>query len=75
MTSFAFILGVVPLVIASGAGANSRHALGTSVFGGMLLATCFGVLVVPTLYVIFQRIDTKMKNKKPLATPEIAETK
>ena len=73
MTSFAFILGVLPLVIAAGAGANSRHALGTSVFGGMLLATCFGVLVVPTLYIIFQRLDMKIKNKKPAEAPEIAE--
>ncbi|MBC8314704.1 MAG: multidrug efflux RND transporter permease subunit, partial [Bacteroidetes bacterium] len=57
MTSFAFILGVVPLVIAGGAGAASRHALGTSVFGGMLMATICGVLVIPTLYVLFQRLE------------------
>ncbi len=63
MTSFAFILGVVPLVIASGAGSASRHALGTSVFGGMLMATMCGVLVVPSLYVIFQKLDDKMKKK------------
>jgi len=43
------------------------------VFGGMLLATCFGVLVVPTLYIIFQRLDMKIKNKKPAEAPEIAE--
>jgi multidrug efflux pump subunit AcrB len=65
MTSFAFILGVVPLVIAAGAGANSRHALGTSVFGGMLVATCCGVLVVPTLYVIFEKLEQKIFKKKP----------
>jgi multidrug efflux pump len=64
MTSFAFILGVVPLVIASGAGAASRHALGTSVFGGMLVATICGVLVVPSLYVAFQKIENKFKKKK-----------
>jgi hydrophobe/amphiphile efflux-1 (HAE1) family protein len=64
MTSFAFILGVVPLVIASGAGAASRHALGTSVFGGMLMATICGVMVVPSLYVMFQKIENKMKKKK-----------
>jgi multidrug efflux pump len=63
MTSFAFILGVVPLVISSGAGAASRHALGTSVFGGMLVATICGVLVVPSLYVAFQRLENKMKKK------------
>ncbi len=63
MTSFAFILGVVPLVTASGAGAASRHALGTSVFGGMLMATIFGIMVVPALYVAFQKLENKMKKK------------
>jgi hydrophobe/amphiphile efflux-1 (HAE1) family protein len=72
MTSFAFILGVVPLVIATGAGANSRHALGTSVFGGMLMATCCGVLVVPTLYIIFEKLDEKLKKKKNRTATEIA---
>ena len=63
MTSFAFILGVVPLVIAAGAGAASRHALGTSVFGGMLMATICGVLVVPSLYVAFQKLENRLKGK------------
>ena len=70
MTSFAFILGVVPLVIASGAGAASRHALGTSVFGGMLMATICGVLVVPSLYVAFQKIDNKFKKKQSNEVPK-----
>ena len=61
MTSFAFILGVVPLVLASGAGAASRHALGTSVFGGMLMATVCGVMVVPALYVAFQKLENRIK--------------
>jgi hydrophobe/amphiphile efflux-1 (HAE1) family protein len=65
MTSFAFILGVVPLVTAAGAGSASRHALGTSVFGGMLVATVCGVMVVPALYVAFQKLDDKLKGKKP----------
>jgi multidrug efflux pump len=64
MTSFAFILGVVPLVTAAGAGAASRHALGTSVFGGMLVATICGVMVVPSLYVAFQKLENRMKKKK-----------
>jgi len=64
MTSFAFILGVVPLMTASGAGAASRHALGTSVFGGMLMATICGVMIVPSLYVAFQKIEDRMKKKK-----------
>jgi multidrug efflux pump subunit AcrB len=69
MTSFAFILGVVPLVIAFGAGAASRHALGTSVFGGMLVATICGVLVVPSLYVAFQKIENRFKKKKTVTPP------
>jgi len=70
MTSFAFILGVTPLVLASGAGAASRHALGTSVFGGMLFATICGVMVVPSLYVVFQKLEDRMKRKKkpPMST-------
>jgi len=59
MTSFAFILGVIPLVMASGAGSSSRHALGTSVFGGMIAATCLGVLVVPALYAFVQGVAMK----------------
>ena len=55
MTAFSFILGVVPLVIASGAGAASRRTLGTAVFGGMLAATVFGVFLIPVLYVVVQR--------------------
>jgi multidrug efflux pump len=59
MTSFAFILGVIPLVRASGAGSSSRHALGTSVFGGMIAATVLGVLVVPSLYTAIQGMGAK----------------
>ena len=47
MTALSFILGVIPLVIASGAGANSRVSLGSAVFGGMLAATIFGVFMIP----------------------------
>jgi hydrophobe/amphiphile efflux-1 (HAE1) family protein len=74
MTSFAFILGVVPLVIASGAGAASRNALGTSVFGGMLVATICGVLVVPSLYVAFQKIENKFRKKPENATKDELKT-
>ena len=55
MTSFAFLLGVLPLVVANGAGAASRRALGTAVFGGMATATVLGIFVVPALYVLIQR--------------------
>ncbi|OWT54193.1 multidrug efflux RND transporter permease subunit [Candidimonas nitroreducens] len=56
MTSFAFILGVFPLFISTGAGANARHAIGTGVIGGMLFATIFGLLLIPVFYVIVRRI-------------------
>ncbi len=54
MTSFAFILGVVPLVVADGAGANSRNAIGNCVFGGLLMETMVGVYVTPVLFVLIQ---------------------
>jgi len=56
MTSFAFIFGLVPLVIAEGAGMASRKAVGTPVFAGMIAASCIGILVIPMLYVVFQRM-------------------
>ena len=55
MTSFAFILGVVPLVIASGPGSEMRQALGTAVFSGMLGVTFFGIFLTPVFYVIIRR--------------------
>lgn len=61
MTSFSFVLGVFPLVIADGAGAASRRALGTTVFGGMLAASIIGILLIPTLYVVFQAMREKVK--------------
>jgi hydrophobe/amphiphile efflux-1 (HAE1) family protein len=63
MTSFAFILGVTPLLIANGAGAASRRALGTTVFGGMNAATLLAVFFVPVLYVLVDRIAER--GKKP----------
>jgi HAE1 family hydrophobic/amphiphilic exporter-1 len=59
MTSFAFILGVYPLVVATGAGAASRRALGTAVFGGMLTSTFLAVLFVPVFYVVMDRASTR----------------
>ncbi|HEX5306934.1 MAG TPA: efflux RND transporter permease subunit, partial [Dyella sp.] len=56
MTSMAFILGVLPLAISSGAGANSRHAIGTGVIGGMLFATFFGLLLIPVFYVVVRQL-------------------
>jgi HAE1 family hydrophobic/amphiphilic exporter-1 len=54
MTSFAFIFGLLPLVVAKGAGALSRRAVGTPVFGGMIAAALFGIFIIPMLYVVFQ---------------------
>ncbi|HJT97471.1 MAG TPA: multidrug efflux RND transporter permease subunit, partial [Rhodanobacteraceae bacterium] len=56
MTSFAFIMGVTPLAVTSGAGANARHAIATGVIGGMLFATFLGVLFIPVFYVFVRRI-------------------
>jgi len=56
MTSLAFILGVFPLAISTGAGANSRHAIGTGVIGGMLFATFLGLLLIPVFYVSVRRM-------------------
>ncbi|UFP93056.1 efflux RND transporter permease subunit [Gloeobacter morelensis] len=73
MTSFAFILGVVPLVTASGAGAASRQSLGTAVFGGMLAATILGVFLIPVLYVVIEGMNEKLTGKKPQPAPAAAE--
>jgi len=56
MTSFAFILGVFPLFVSTGAGANARHAIGTGVIGGMLFATIFGLLLIPVFYIVVRRL-------------------
>ena len=55
MTSFAFILGVAPLVVAGGAGAASRHSLGTGVFAGMLVATTVGVFFIPLFFAVIEK--------------------
>jgi HAE1 family hydrophobic/amphiphilic exporter-1 len=57
MTSFAFILGVVPLVLATGAGANARRSIGIAVFSGMLASTCLAVLFVPSFFVVVRRFE------------------
>ncbi|WGF86729.1 efflux RND transporter permease subunit [Marinivivus vitaminiproducens] len=74
MTSFAFILGVVPLVIASGAGAEMRQSLGTAVFFGMLGVTVFGLLFTPVFYVVCRKLgETFGRTKPPEAAPAPAE--
>jgi multidrug efflux pump subunit AcrB len=59
MTSFAFILGSVPLAIATGAGAGARKSIGTAVVFGMLFATMLGIFVIPVFYVVLQRISER----------------
>jgi multidrug efflux pump len=56
MTSIAFVLGVLPLAISTGAGANGRHAIGTGVMGGMIAATVLAVFFVPVFYVVVRRL-------------------
>jgi HAE1 family hydrophobic/amphiphilic exporter-1 len=63
MTSFAFILGLVPLLISGGAGAATRHAVATAVFFGMLAASVFGIFLIPGLYVVFQRLRDRVKGR------------
>ncbi|AOA72789.1 MAG: multidrug transporter [Stenotrophomonas rhizophila] len=56
MTSFAFIMGVIPMAISTGAGANARHAIGTGVIGGMVFATFLGLLMIPVFFVVVRRM-------------------
>ncbi len=63
MTSFAFILGVTPLILASGAGANSRKSIGIAVASGMLASTCIAVVFVPSFYVVLQRFSERRRKK------------
>jgi HAE1 family hydrophobic/amphiphilic exporter-1/multidrug efflux pump len=72
MTSFAFILGTVPLAIATGAGAGARVALGTAVVFGMLFATLVGVFFTPVFYVLLQRVSERQwPFKRESAAPAV----
>jgi HAE1 family hydrophobic/amphiphilic exporter-1 len=64
MTSFAFILGVVPLLTASGAGAEGRKVMGMAVFAGMLTATIIGVLLIPSFFVLIEGKKKKKSEKE-----------
>ncbi len=68
MTSFAFILGVVPLVLATGAGASARKSIGITVFSGMIASTCLAVLFVPTFFVVVQRFENWLAARKTATT-------
>ena len=69
MTSFAFILGVVPLAIATGASANSRHSIGTGVIGGMLGATVIAIFFVPMFFLVLEKIGKKSSSPEPENKP------
>jgi len=75
MTSFAFILGTVPLLVASGAGSELRQALGTAVFFGMIGVTAFGLLFTPTFYVVCRALGDRLaraRGKRPAAGPDLS---
>lgn len=73
MTSFAFIAGLIPLMLASGAGEIGNNTIGSAAAGGMIFGTVFGVIIVPGLYVIFATLDEKRNrrgNKEECALTE-----
>lgn len=70
MTSLAFILGILPLVIASGAGSAARHSMGTAVFGGMLVSTVLNLFVIPVLYVLMASLREKVWNRSKAVVVE-----
>jgi hydrophobic/amphiphilic exporter-1 (mainly G- bacteria), HAE1 family len=70
MTSFAFIFGIMPLMVSSGAGAEGNRSIGTGAVGGMFIGTIFGVFVIPVLFIIFQNIQERISSKpKPGTVP------
>jgi multidrug efflux pump len=68
MTSFAFILGVLPLVISTGAGAEMRRTLGTAVFSGMLGVTLFGIFLTPVFYYVIQGFGDRRLRRRAAAS-------
>src|SRR5208283_5096041 len=64
MTSFAFILGCLPLAIASGSGAKARRVMGTGVIGGMLAATCIAIFLIPMMYYVIAKLGRGNKKKE-----------
>ncbi|MEM5707066.1 efflux RND transporter permease subunit [Elizabethkingia meningoseptica] len=64
MTSFAFVAGLIPLCIASGAGATGNRSIGIAAAGGMLIGTIFGLVIIPGLYIFFAKLENKKKNEQ-----------
>jgi len=73
MTSLAFILGVVPLAISTGAGAASRHSIGTGVIGGMLAATVLAIIFVPLFYRLIEEISERLGARRRAELPQTEE--
>jgi HAE1 family hydrophobic/amphiphilic exporter-1 len=71
MTSFAFIFGLIPLVIGGGVGANGNRSIGVGAVGGMLIGTMIGILVIPTMYVIFQTLQEKISKPEKQSISEL----
>ncbi len=71
MTSFAFIVGLIPLVVGGGVGANGNRSIGTGAVGGMFIGTMIGILVIPSMFVVFQTLDEKVKKPKGKEISEI----
>jgi HAE1 family hydrophobic/amphiphilic exporter-1 len=69
MTSFAFILGCVPLAVASGSGASGRQILGTVVVTGMLAATALAIFIIPLLFVIFEYLGLRLRGTQHTQSP------
>ena len=65
MTSFAFIAGLIPLALATGAGAIGNRTIGTAALGGMLLGTLWGVIIVPGMYVACKRLSQRLARRPP----------
>jgi multidrug efflux pump subunit AcrB len=72
MTSLAYIFGVAPLMIASGAGAASRHSLGTGVFAGMLTATSVGIFFIPLFFAVIRGVTERWRGRAGAAVPATA---
>jgi HAE1 family hydrophobic/amphiphilic exporter-1 len=70
MTSFAFIFGLLPLILGGGVGANGNRSIGVGAVGGMIVGTLIGILVIPTMFVVFQTLQEKIR--KPVVE-EISE--
>jgi len=73
MTALTFLLGMLPLLVATGAGANSRRTLGTAVFGGTAVGIVFTLLFVPVFYVLLQSLRDRIKGRRATSPPESAD--